>query len=231
MYLCAKAQILYSVSIMFNLFICLILLVSCNSSPQNSIASTTSHPIHGRDEGIPPYHRTPIYRAKAPGSWQRKDPQSEESIQDSKKALCEFLINNPDGSIRITIHNFPSNQAESRIPPNAQVARWKRQFSQLDAANTLIDQKSWGGFFGLYFEGKGVIEGKSVLVMGWAMQLAPEHYSTLDAAIEDKVFLKQLRAEYTIKAVGSPQSMEYHRQQIHDFARTFELIEDIPAPS
>jgi hypothetical protein len=217
---------------MLQLFICLILLLtSCNNSPQNATAFTTTHHISGRDEGTIPYNRTPIYRAKIPNAWLRKDPSAHESIQDSKKALCEYIIQDPEGQIRITIHNFPADNAESRIPPNAQVARWKRQFTQLDIANTHIDQKSWGGFAGLYFEGNGILEGKTTLVMGWAMQLAPEHYSTLDSAIEDKSISKQMRAEYTIKAVGSPQSMENHRQQIHDFARSFELIQDIPAPS
>lgn len=173
----------------------------------------------------------PVYRVRVPTDWKRRDPPDLESIVDTKKALCEFSIQGT--SIRIAIHNFPSQH----IPPIAQVNRWKRQFSSLDHANSTIEPQSFGGFSGLLFEGTGLMENKSTTIMGWAMQLAPEHSSVLSLPIgkspplDNPLYLKQMRADYTIKIVGTAQDMLEYRSKLIAFAHTFELIFGIPVSS
>lgn len=201
---------------MLHLFLLLILL-SCNNTSNPD--SLSQYEINGRDDGVS-LNRDLIYRVKAPKNWVKINPDSNQSIFDSKKALCEFTI--PDTEIKITIHNFPG----TKISPTAQVTRWKKQFKMFDPTKTFTTMQSWGGFAGLYFECTGMGENKAVMVMGWAMQLAPEHLSALESS-EDKV--SQMRSDYTIKVVGTPYELEKRRQEIERFAHSFELIKEIPA--
>lgn len=74
-------------------------------------------------------------------------------------------------------------------------------------------------------------------MMGWTMQLAPEHYSQLALKIQmakstiDRNHYSQMRSDFTIKATGPRSLMETHRNAILAFARSFELIEEIPSSS
>lgn len=175
--------------------------------------------IEGRDNGIS-LERKPTYRAKVPKEWVKKNAESNESIFDTRKSLCEFHL--PE-NVHITIHNFPSNQLNDRISPQAQIARWKRQFDQWDPTSFSIEPQSFGGFVGFVFEGSGMINGESITMMGWTMQLGVEHYRHLNCS--------QMRGDFTIKAVGPNESMQEQRQAIVAFARTFGLIEEIPSSS
>lgn len=197
------------------LFLLLITLVSCSTSPKEDIVL---HSICGRDAA-----HTLIYRIKAPAAWEHHPPSSDESLTDTTKALCEFMI---DKQIRITIHNFPSESLEKRIPPEAQISRWRRQFSFLDPNATVISLQAYSGFKGLLFEGSGMLNGSKQTMMGWSMQLAPVHYRALTHL--NLLNLDQLRSDITIKAVGPSEIMEQYRDQIIRFARSFELIEAIP---
>lgn len=209
--------------------------ISCNDL-SNPLTSSLQE-ISGRDEGKQvngDYLRFMVYRSKAPLTWQRCDPQQNASIADTTKPLCEFVIKDGTEIVRITIHNFPTIKAEERIPPGAQVARWKRQFTELDPTSVTVSPQSYGGFAGLFFEGSGMLSGEQKTVMAWSMQLAPEHYSTLSYLIDtsdslqEKEHLKQVRSDYTIKAVGPTPLMEKHRHSLIVFARSFELIDEIP---
>src|SRR4051812_33566899 len=72
--------------------------------------------INSRDEGDPSA-RYPLYIARVPSDWIRKDPAPNESISNTIKSLCEFLIKEEDQEVRILIHNFSSNNLDQRIPP------------------------------------------------------------------------------------------------------------------
>jgi hypothetical protein len=213
-------------------FITLIFFLTACDKAANPIAKTTKEEICGRDNGISPFVRKNIYRAQVPADWRRQIPHSQESIADTTKSLCEYIIfSETGGQIRITIHNFPMEQSD-RIPPSAQITRWKRQFSKLDPMSVFIIPQSFGGFAGVLFEASGEMDNIEQTVLAWAMQLGPEHYSTLSMKInlhpEQAEYLKQMRADYTIKAKGPKDLIEKHKKSIQTFAHSFELIEEIP---
>lgn len=187
--------------------------------------------ISGRDESpfsptngslVP--KRLPIYRAKVPISWVRQNPSEEESIADTMKPLCTYYIDHKEDQLRITIHNFPTNSMEEQTAPASQIARWKQQFDRLDPTDIMVMPLASGGFAGLYFEGKGTLQAVNGTVMGWSMQMAPEQYQNLQA---NNHVERQRRADYTIKAQGDPKIMAEKRNELHFFANSFELIEEI----
>lgn len=224
-------------------YICLIkllflasILISCSNDSSSQSVSFTMQEIHGRNEYVAsvPYMRPLVYRAKVPLNWIRKDPSREESILDTTKPLCEFIIPHEEEQIHITIHSFPSKSLEERIPPQAQVARWKQQFTHLDA-DVVVRPQAYSGFSGFLFEGSGIKNEKHMAVLGWCMQLAPEHYSTLTLRLgmsrtdQERCCLRQMRADFTIKASGPKSLLEMHRRSIATFARSFEFIQEIPS--
>lgn len=178
----------------------------------------------GRDTGN--LERLPIYRGKAPQHWKRID--SEESVVDTMKPICEFHIESIEGDpIKITLHNFPTSTIEERIPPAAQVHRWKQQLEILSPLDISISPLSRGGFTGLFFEAKTSPKG----VLAWSMQLAEEHYrhqNALSKRSNNGDYYKQMSADYTIKAVGPNNLLQENRSDILNFAASFELIEAIP---
>lgn len=209
--------------------ICAMGLNSCHSQT-NDIKTEVAEwqAIAGRDEGE---GRQSIYRVKAPISWIRHDPLPTDTLVDTTKALCEFIIMENSDTLRIAIHNFPSMQITDRIPPQAQIARWQRQFESLDKTRSTITPQSFSGYSGLLFYGEGKVQGKETAVLAWSLQLAPEHYRNLQQAVSPKTALlfKQIRSDITIKAVGPTELMHKHKQTITNFARTFELIKEIPS--
>jgi len=209
--------------------ICALGLNSC-SNPTNSVKTETTELqiIAGRNEGE---GRQSIYRAQVPVNWIRHDSLSEDTLVDTTKALCEFIIMENSDIIRIAIHNFPSMQISDRIPPEAQVARWQRQFESLDKINSTTIPQSFSGYSGLLFSGEGKMQERTVAMLGWSLQLAPEHYRSLLQAATPKTatLYKQMRSDITIKAMGPAELMRKHKQAITDFARTFELIREIPS--
>lgn len=214
----------------FTLLALLFLLLACSSEERSGDKKFNWQEISGRDEGNGDISREAIYRAKVPEKWMRQDPDVMESIFDTKKANSEFIIKDPDGDVRVVVHNFPSVTIQDRIPPVAQVSRWKRQFSILDPVSLREDPYAHGGFAGIYFEASGVIEGKRQAYIGFAMQLDNEHYQVLSQQRNnsENTLTRQKCADYTIKASGLPDSIEKYRREIQAFARSFELIEEIP---
>ena len=138
------------------------------------------------------------------------------------------MIPGNEGSIRITIHNFPSNKIEERTPPGAQVARWKGQFEKLDTCESCVTPQTFNGYCGALFKGIGTMQEKPMMMLAWAMQITPQHYRALS---DDSPIHKQMRADFTIKAVGPEELMEQYYKDIVEFAHSFELIEDVPARS
>lgn len=213
-----------------NLILILILLTGCSETqnlPLNSSKMITAQEINGRNKEA-------VYRAKIPSDWIRKDPLPNDLITDTTKPISEFFIPGENQQqIRITIHNFPTERPEDRIPPEAQIARWKRQFSRLDPSSVQITPQAYSGFSGFLFEGSGLITDAYTAMIGWAMQLAPEHFSVLSAKIQmsppqEAQDLYQMRSDFTIKATGPKLLMEKHRRDIINFATSFELIHEIP---
>ena len=85
---------------------------------------------------------------------------------------------------------------------------------------------------GVFFDAIGILQGKQVRVLAWGMSLSPEHDHILRSVqieLPEKVdYLSDLRADYTIKAIGNTEEIDTHRKAILAFARSFELIEEIP---
>lgn len=206
-----RAKTKYKVFGLLYFFLLLSLLISC--SKETPFLNEQWQTFNAREE-VENGERIALYRAKVPTAWTRIDPASGESLLDTKKPICEFIIGE---DIRLTIHTFPT-----KIPPIAQINRWKAQFQDLDSFSTLILPRSQGGFIGLFFEGEGQYQDKSQKMMGWSMQLAPEYDQKLESRAQ--------RADYTIKAVGPVESVNQHRKALLLFANSFELIEELPPP-
>lgn len=198
-------------------------LIGC--STDHSPRQSTQQFIAARDDGITP-DRPLLYRATVPLSWIRKDPSH--SIVETTKENCEFCLFDGEDKIRITIHTFPISNHHPRIPPIAQIQRWKEQFDELDLHLTHLSAFGQGGFTGLFLEASGILNDKETTMMGWSMQLAPEYERQLSLHFNSLDSYK--RADYTIKVVGPRRIMAIHRQTIKDFAKSFELIDELPHP-
>lgn len=229
---------------LFMLLTLLLTLSGCNTSNSTPESQTTTsyQTISARDDGLQnisnAISRPTIYRAKIPSHWMRKDPDPNQSNSDTTQSICEFsIVEQNDQTIRITLHNFPSAIQEDRIPALAQIARWKRQFSTLHPSSILITPQSFAGYAGQLFEGTGLQNNEEISIMAWTMQLAQEHYSMLMLKIQmaqtpaEKRKMAQMKSDFTIKALGPKNLMEKHRRAIIAFARSFELIEEIPSSS
>ncbi|MBS4168585.1 hypothetical protein [Parachlamydia sp. AcF125] len=202
----------------------------CNTAP--SSPPWLAQEINGREEGTPPA-RFPVYQAKVPPSWIRKDPLFSQSLQDSTLPICEFFIRKDAEEIRIAIHSFPAETLDRRIAPMAQIVRWKKQFEQLNPLQQHTQSQSWGGFVGLYFEGSGLMKGQQVKMLGWSMQLAREHFLTIQQKdlLSSESYFRQAVGDYTIKALGPKELVEQHQEEIEAFAHSFELIRELPEQS
>lgn len=214
--------------VLLHSFHCIVLVFTLTScTPAQPPMTLNQQCFKGRDNGQS-RERPLLYRALVPSHWIRQDPLEIESIADTTKAICEFYIHEGHESIRLTIHTFPITQDNMRIPPQAQITRWKRQFEELDpiATHTLPD--AHGGFSGLFFEGQGILQGNATTVLGWSMQLASIYERQLSQGKNPLDLHK--RADYTIKASAPPHLMTQHRSEIVAFAHSFELIDELPAP-
>lgn len=205
-------------------------LTSC-SGHDDTKSTTPWQQISGRDEGTPS-ERSPIYRAQIPDAWQRVDPSPDASNVDSKLPICEFTIQHPAGAITIAIHNFPYDTLEQRVPPPAQVARWQRQLSDTNPTAISVGPYGHGGYAGLQFEATGTLKDTpNTTVLAWAMQLSQEHFRNLQRGgdVAQRRIDRQQRGDYTIKATGPVEAIAKYRRDIELFARSFELINEVPS--
>ncbi|HRD55753.1 MAG TPA: hypothetical protein PLC42_05080 [Parachlamydiaceae bacterium] len=196
----------------FILILVLLFFTSCET--QNPYQNNMSYEISGRDQ-----EHTPLYRIKAPKEWLVKKPNVTEDLQDTTKPLIEFIIQEGSQKAHITIHNFPSDSIETRIPPVAQIMRWKKQFDSLNPASIHEKPQNFSGFTGVFFEGSGLMNKEETTLLSWSMQVGSMHYGALEN--------KERRASFTIKAVGAPFLMKKNKKEIIAFAKSFELIDDI----
>lgn len=206
---------------------------SCSSKDNNKeTESFQTILIRGRDDGANFTERPYVYRVSIPKDWAFIPPPLTASIADSRLPIAEFHIKEAEGEILIALHNFPPQENNRRIPPMAQISRWKGQFSSLDHTKSSLDPQSFSGYVGFRFEGVGLLRERKTAMIGWALQLAPEHFLTLSYPHEEftPALLKQMQADVTIKITGAPSLIEKHKQAIDRFARDFELIHEIPSP-
>lgn len=202
----------------------LILLFACSSPEDNSSHRET---ISGRDNGKT-LIRNPLYQVKVPNGWIRVDSDEKESIQDTTKPLATFFIEDQKNKIKVTVHNFPVDSMEERIPPMAQISRWKKQFSQLIPSSESITSHATGGFSGLLYEASGKIEGNPTSLMGFSMQIAPEYFKQPQYEDElEEEQKRQMKGDYTIKVLGPPEMIEFYRHEIITFANSFGLLREL----
>lgn len=209
----------------FLILMCVSLFVGCDSPQLPPKALTID--IAGRNDDTS-LDRPIIYQLKLPPHWIYK-PIENQSLTDTTLPIAEFYIRENEESIRITLHNFPTDQMEKRIPPVAQLNRWKGQFEKLDQPSLIVKNQSFGGYQGLYFEALGEMKNASTRVIGWSMQLAPEHFRML-SRLTPKIIEKrhhQMRGDITIKAVGPNELMKKNKIALTSFARSFKLIDEI----
>ena len=127
--------------------------------------------------------------------------------------------------IRITIHSFPINTSQPRIPPIAQVNRWKKQLIDLDTEAVIIKPQAFSGFVGLYFEGTGTYKKTETTVMALSLKLDPEHERALQhSKLKEH---EEMLSDITIKAIV-PNDLQKHRPALLAFLHSFEFIDEIP---
>lgn len=211
----------------FIIYLRLILLASVFSGcqPCENGQEFTWQTFTSRDEGNPS-EQIDLYQAKVPPNWHRLDPKG--SLADTMLPICEFTIGDPADKIHLTIHTFTFDAFNQRVPPQSNIQRWKRQFDELDISSIQIEPRSHGGFTGQSIQAGGLLKGQSRCMLGYCMQLAPQHWMSLQGASHPTFKSRQMAADYTIKAVGSPEAIEAYKDQIELFAESFELIEEIP---
>ncbi|CUI16415.1 conserved hypothetical protein [Candidatus Protochlamydia naegleriophila] len=202
-------------------------LFGCSDGSKQSTEQSWQN-INAREEAANE-PRSPLYRALAPISWICHTPSPSDSLLDTTKSVCEFFIQDGTEKLRLTIHTFPVNEVQPRIPPLAQITRWKTQFEELDPLTIQVIPQSQGGFVGLLLEAEGLYQGQLQKMLGWSMQLAPEY----DRQLQNKSDLlknRLRRADYTIKIVGPTLLINKHRKALLHFANSFELIDELPTP-
>lgn len=182
----------------------LLILLGCKEKEQSSSFRWVD--VSGRDE-----ERSPLYRLKVEEGWRVQFPEKNKSIQSTMEPLVTLQIEH----ITLTIHNFPYDEESQRIPPRAQIERWKRQLGTSVAFTTT--PVAFSGFSGLFLEAEGIVSEKPVTYLAWAMNLGRRTEE------------KEMQADFTIKAVGTPVEMEKHRKSIIEMASSFELIREIPS--
>lgn len=207
-----------------------VILTSCSSQEYDTSMNTYIN-IPGRDLEAATGERPLIYRAKIPKDWIYVIPDHKSSISDTMKSIADCYIREDNAEVRIAIHNFPTHSLKDRIPPSAQVSRWKEQFEVLERANVEVIPQSFAGYAGFRFDGEGIIEGEDKRVLGWAMQLGTENSLSLEIPHEglSETHRHQMRSDFTIKAMGSPFLIAKYRDTIIHFANSFELIDEIPS--
>lgn len=204
-------------------------LLACSGEEEGEKTHEVVIPARNSEGGL---SRPPIYRARLPYGWIYKEPPLGESVIDTKKPIYTIIIDSEDeeDDIVITIHNFPLESLDARVPQEAQIERWKRQLGE-KVKHLSLKEQAFGGFSGVKFEGEGVIDGKPTEVIAWSMHLAPEHFYALSQEHEGltKEEARQMRSDYTIKVVGPPDPVRKNREAIDAFARSFRLYKPLPS--
>ncbi|GAB4227419.1 MAG: hypothetical protein Tsb0021_04300 [Chlamydiales bacterium] len=168
-------------------------------------------------------HLPAIYTVRFPSYWESLPPGFDEELSDTTLPIHRFII---DEDIIVTIHNFPLEPDSPRIPPMAQLDRWKKQFTVLNESfNSPISQS---GLVGHHLKAWGLINDQPTTVFGWAFQLAHEHYIRSTWYLNS--WMNEVRGDVTIKVTGPTKKMEKIQEELSCFAASFEFVDDLPMP-
>lgn len=148
-----------------------------------------------------------LYHAAVPDHWIRQPDTA--SLLDTREPVAAWK----NGEILIVFHNFPG---DTRIAPEQQVDRWKKQLQPLDYQE--VTKVAHGGFGGLRFEGYHQDRG----VIAYAYTMNDTHYQKLTRSnrLEE-------RSDWTVKATGTKQDLTDAASELHQFVESLELIEPI----
>jgi hypothetical protein len=181
--------------------------------------------IYGRE--VEDGKRLPLYRARMPRGWHILPQKSAEGVQDTTVPIAEFAIEESLEAIQITVHNFFVEKREMRIPKEAQISRWQKQFSSIEHETMQISPQAFSGFTGLLLDCCGMQKGKEVRILAWILQLADVHWQTLDLSDAP---LDEKKADVAIKVVGTEEAIAKHEKEIFSFVRSFECQAAFPMP-
>lgn len=173
--------------------------------------------VKGRSDIAQLSPKVETYRMMVPEGWEIQLPGEEDPLLDTTKPL--LTLHSQD--VTIVFHNFPAEHLEQRVPPMAQVARWKKQFDSISELSVQIHPFSVAGFTGFQFEAVGVQKNTPVKVIAWSMQLTPELFQRLPG------HASQQKGDWTLKAVGPPDQVEWIQEDLTRLASSIELVEGI----
>lgn len=201
-------------------------LAACENS-SNTVLPKKEEVISGRYFPDETKSRLPLYRVKTPIGWESYHKPLDMPLDDTKEPLVEFIIPNSEGAIKITIHNFYYDSLQGRIPPEAQIARWKKQFASFEESSLSIRPQAFSGFVGLQIDCCGLYEGKNRRILAWSLQLAKEYWLSLENGSH---LVDERKSDVTIKILGPENAINTFENELIDFARSFELIDPLPFP-
>lgn len=141
------------------------------------------------------------YSVTLPDGWTYK-----EGLPTTDTTQPNGILVASDG-LELTFYTFPQEQ---RISPEAQVARWQQQTTE----EPVITPLSFGGYRGLLFETSETV--------GVALSLPQLHLNVLTDP--------QKKADITLKATGTKESILRNSDEIIALTHSFGLIEEIPGP-
>jgi len=147
----------------------------------------------------------------------KHQPPYPNRITDTREPIAQYIFENEDGAITLSIHNF-----SIAIPPAAQVERWKKQIPNLSPYDSITIPQAFSGFSGLGFKGSN----DKVATFAWALTLNPELERQL--ARMERPEKKEASSNVTIKAVGPKSLMYEYEGEIDAMARSFQLSFGIP---
>ena len=157
-----------------------------------------------------------IYTALVPNSWKLMPLKIS---SDTKEPICQFMLP-VDGlePLIITVHTFPFEDPQMRIPHFMQVQRWQEKFEN---GTETLKRASHGGFSGLM----QLLKKKDLAQISWTMALDQEHcYTILSTKNQmNKYYL----ADFTVKAWGSQPVIEQKKNEIEKFVQSFGFIDPI----
>lgn len=203
-----------------SLLLFFIILQGCSSDEREEVAVEEIIGREGRSDA-------PVWRVRRPVEWRslkRDGPQP-----DTTLAIQEWIIGEGEDAITVQIHSFPADSPERRIPPMAQITRWQKQFSHAPRPEIELVRQAFSGYAGYLMDGRGVLKGEHVRVLGFAMSLPERSFAAL-STLKGKTASEaaEMRSDITIKVVGREEAVDKREREIRTFARSFELIEPIP---
>lgn len=200
------------------LYLCFIFLTflvsSCENTPEEQLQIIE---VKGRSERARLTPKLETYRMMVPQGWEIEFPPDEDPLLDTTMPLLTLRF----GDVVAVFHNFPAESLEQRIPPIAQVTRWKKQFESLSEPTLQIFPFATSGFTGLQFEAVGIQKNEPIKVLAWSMQLTPELFQRLPE------HASQQKGDWTLKASGPPDQLEMVQEDLFRVARSIELLEEL----